>query len=293
MIASVVIPVYNGADTLEACLQSLAHQSMKREEFEVIVVDDGSRDDSAAIARRFGATVIQQKNAGAPAARNTGVRAARGKWVAFTDSDCVCSRTWLASLVAAAEREPDALGAAGKTVGYRSSTPAAKFVDLMGGLDPARSLAHPKFPFAPTANALYRREYVLAAGGFDTRYATYDACDLHTRLRAAHPNARYVYEPRALVMHKHRATWKQYWRQQYFYGVGYAQFVLAHRDQVRWTPLHQLGAALDVSKRAAATLLPGANNDQRLLRRGWLVRAAAQQAGFLRTYYNGTERARW
>ena len=117
MRASVVIPVYNGAHTLEACLQSLAQQSMKPHEFEVIVVDDGSTDESAAIARRFGVNVITQKNGGAPAARNTGIRAARGTWVAFTDSDCVCSRTWLAALVNAAEREPGSLGAAGKTIG--------------------------------------------------------------------------------------------------------------------------------------------------------------------------------
>lgn len=292
VIASVVIPVYNGADTLEACLASLAHQSMKRDDFEVIVVDDGSRDESAAIARRSGATVVSQTNAGAPAARNAGVRTARGKWIAFTDSDCVCSRTWLATLVGAAERESDALGAAGKTIGYQSATPAARFVDLMGGLDPARSLAHPKFPFAPTANALYRRDYLLEAGGFDTRFSTYDACDLHTRLRARHPQSAYPYEPRALVMHKHRATWKQYWRQQVGYGVGYAQFALAHRTDVGWNALYQLRAAFDVTKCAAAALLPGPQ-DARLLRRGRLVRGAAQQAGFLRTYYSARERARW
>ncbi|HEY9179276.1 MAG TPA: glycosyltransferase [Candidatus Baltobacteraceae bacterium] len=288
---SVVVPVYNGEQTLDACLQSLAQQSMKRDLFEIIVVDDGSKDRSAEIARRYGATVIVQANAGAPAARNAGIAAARGTWIAFTDSDCVCSRTWLASLVAAAERETGAIGAAGKTIGFRSQTAAARFVDLMGGLDPIRSLAHPRFPFAPTSNALYRREYVVAAGGFDTRYATYDACDLHTRLRRLY-DARFTYEERALVMHRHRQTWRAYWRQQFFYGVGYAQFALAYRKDVRWTALHQVRAGIDLAVKAFGAVLPG-HDDAALLRRGWLVRAAAQQAGFVRTYYNPRERRRW
>ncbi len=291
MKVSVVIPVYNGADTLGACLQSLASQTIGSAQYEVIVVDDGSTDASAAIARNAGVRVISQRNGGAPAARNAGIAAANGEWIAFTDSDCVCSRNWLASLVAAAEREAGSIGAAGKTVGFQSTTPAARFVDLMGGLDPIRSLQHPRFPFAPTSNALYRRASVQSVGGFDTRFATYDACDLHTRLLAKHTGT-FAYEPRALVMHRHRSTWRGYWRQQFFYGVGYAQFVLAHRRELQWNLLHQVRAAGDVIAKAAQAALP-ADGDAALLRRGWFLRAAAQQAGFICAYYSARERRRW
>lgn len=291
MKVSVVIPVYNGASTLEACLRSLAHQSLPRDRFEVIVVDDGSTDDSARIARQAGVRVICQANAGAPAARNAGVKAARGEFVAFTDSDCICSRTWLASLLTAMEQTPGAIGAAGKTTGYQSKTPAARFVDLMGGLDAIRSLRHPRFPFAPTGNALYRRDCLEAVGGFDTRYATYDACDLHTRILRVFDGP-FLYEPRALVMHRHRPTWRAYWRQQRAYGVGYAQFVLGHRSELHWSPLHQLRASAEVLLKGLGALVPG-RNDAALLRRGWFVRAAAQHTGFVRTYYNPRERRRW
>lgn len=291
MIASVVIPVYNGAATLEGCLRSLAHQSLPRDQFEVIVVDDGSSDESARIAAAAGARVLSQANAGAPAARNAGVSAARGTWIAFTDSDCVCARTWLASLLAAVQRTPGGIGAAGKTVGYQSQTPAARFVDLMGGLDPIRSLQHPRFPFAPTSNALYRRGCLQDVGGFDTRYATYDACDLHTRV-VREFDGPFVYEPRALVMHRHRTTWRAYWRQQFSYGVGYAQFVLAHREELHWSALRDARATAGVLAKAIAALAPG-NDDAALLRRGWFVRTAAQHAGFVRTYYSFRERRRW
>jgi len=291
MNVSVVIPVYNGAQTLEACLRSLQQQTLSRDRYEIIVVDDGSADGSAGIAQRLGARVIRQKNAGAPAARNAGVRAARGTWIAFTDADCVVSRSWLDALLRAASSHSDSLGAAGKTIGFASKTPAARFVDLMGGLDAQRYLQHPVYPFAPTANVLYRREYLLAIDGFDARYATYDACDLHTRLIRRFRGT-FPYEPRALVMHKHRSSWQAYWRQQYFYGVGYAQFMLARRRELRWSAAHQLRAACDVLSKAAVAMLP-ARGDDAILRRGRVIRAAAQQAGFLRTYYNPVERRKW
>ncbi|HET7813445.1 MAG TPA: glycosyltransferase [Candidatus Baltobacteraceae bacterium] len=288
---SIVVPVYNGADTLKTCLQSLQTQTLPRERYEIIVVDDGSSDASAQIALDAGVQLIRQPNGGAPAARNTGIAAARGTWVAFTDSDCVASRGWLAALLQAAQSVPGALGAAGKTIGLKSQTPAARFVDLMGGLDAIRSLQHPRFPFAPTANVLYSREALEKAGGFDRRYATYDACDLHTRLRRAHPGA-FPYEARALIMHKHRTDWRAYRKQQFYYGVGYAQFVLAHRRELPWTIARELRSLWEVACKAWRALLP-AGGDERILRQGQFVRVAAQHAGFVRTFYNPRERRRW
>ncbi len=84
---SVVIPTYNRGWTVKAAIDSVCVQTFR--DFEIIVVDDGSSDDSAQILQTYGPDikVIRQANAGVSAARNTGVRAARGKWVAFLDSD--------------------------------------------------------------------------------------------------------------------------------------------------------------------------------------------------------------
>ena len=84
---SVIIPVFNRRHCLAATLRSVLAQTFT--DFEVIVVDDGSTDDSAAVARGFGdrVRVLSQPNRGASAARNAGLRAARGKWIAFLDSD--------------------------------------------------------------------------------------------------------------------------------------------------------------------------------------------------------------
>jgi hypothetical protein len=84
---SAVIPAYNAAGFIERAIQSVLAQT--RPVIEVLVVDDGSRDDTAAIAERCGAPVrvIRQANAGPSAARNHGARVAQGEWVAFLDAD--------------------------------------------------------------------------------------------------------------------------------------------------------------------------------------------------------------
>lgn len=291
MKVSVVVPVYNGGEIFVTCLRALLAQTLTREQYEVIVVDDGSTDASAALARSFGVNVISQANAGAPAARNTGIAAARGEWIAFTDADCVASRRWLEALLARVESDPQSIGAAGRTTGLQSNTAAARFVDLMCGLDAATYLRHPVFPFAPSGNLMYRRDCLLAVGGFDPRYATYDACDLHTRLRERYAGS-FAYEPAALVLHRHRCSWPAYWRQQFFYGVGYAQFLMAHRDRAQWHLRHETAAIRRVLANAALALLP-ARGDEKIRRRGSFVRAAAQHAGFLRAYYSSRERRRW
>ena len=287
---SVVVPVYNGAATLRACLGALATQAV-RERFETIVVDDGSTDETPEIAREFDVRVVRRENGGAPAARNSGILCAQGEWVAFTDADCVPSRTWLARLLAKATSQPNALGAAGKTVGLGSTSDAARFVDLMGGLDAERNLRHPTFPFAPTANVMYRREYLLEVGGFDERFATYDACDLHTRLRQRFGET-FAYEPAAVVLHRHRDGWPAYWRQQLGYGIGYAQFMLAYRAAAPWPLWREIRALGGIVGNVLAASIP-AKGEPGIVRRGQFVRNTAQHLGFLRTYYNRKERKRW
>ncbi|MDQ6824959.1 MAG: glycosyltransferase [Candidatus Eremiobacteraeota bacterium] len=294
MRVSVVVPVYNAQDTLPECLGALLNQSLDRSEYEIIVVDDGSSDDSASIAGNLGVRLVKQRNGGAGAARNTGSGAALGAWVAFTDADCVPSRGWLANLLDAVEREENgrsALGAAGRTVGFASETSAARFVDLMGSLDAQRHLDHPHFPFAPSLNVMYRRLALEAVGGFDERYTTYEACDLHNRLTRKVGGA-FHYAPRAVILHRHRASWKQYWRQQLSYGKGYAQFMMQYADEIPWSFGLEARSWAGVVKLGLGACLPG-KDDEALIRRGLFVKQLAQRMGFVKTYWSRKERQRW
>ena len=121
---SVIIPCYNGARFLRETLASALGQT--RPPLEVIVVDDGSTDDSAAIAESFGppVRVIRQANQGESKARNVGLRQSRGKYVLFLDSDAMISRSSVARLVERMESDPT-VGIAG----CRIVDPATRALD--------------------------------------------------------------------------------------------------------------------------------------------------------------------
>lgn len=293
---SVVVPARDAAATLGECLHALQSQSLARDDSEVIVVVDGrSHDETRGIATRPGVRVLAQSGRGAGGARNDGVLAATGELVAFTDADCIPSRRWLASLVEAAHRPSSrlagVLGVAGPTLGYHSETAAARFVDLTGGLQAQRHLAHPRYPWAPTTNVVYRRDALLAVGGFDPRFVSYEGCDLHTRL-ARRVGGEFRFEPRAVVLHRHRAGWDAYWRQQHNYGRGYAQFFRRYAAELPWTATDEARAWLAVGLAGLRALQPG-SDDERLLRRGDFVKQLAQRTGFATTFWSPGEAARW
>lgn len=291
---SVVIPAYQAEATIGECLRGLASQSLARERYEIIVVDDGSRDGTSAVASGHAGVRVERKpNGGAASARNYGWQRARGEWIAFIDSDCVPSRGWLAALLGACSADEPSLGAAGKTLGLESSSEAARFAELIGSLDAERYLSHPRWPFAPSCNLMYRRDALAQCDGFDERFRTYEACDLHTRLRER-VGGRFAYVPRAVVFHRHRASWSAYWRQQVAYGFGYAQFAMRRVDEIQWSLAAEARAWGEVI-RLGIQAVPKRNDDAdaRTLRRGLFVKSLAQRIGFNSAYWRRAERTRW
>ena len=292
---SVIVPARNAAGTVGECLRGLAAQSLSRDAYEVIVaVDMRPEDGTAEIARSLGAQVVTQTMRGAGAARNDGVAVARGEWIAFTDADCIPSRGWLKALLASVETSDGGgavLGAAGQTLGIDSNSAAARFVDLTGGLRADRHLAHARYPWAPTSNAMYRRDALVAVGGFDARFDSYEGCDLHTRI-LRQVGGEFRYAERAIVNHRHRHGWREYWRQQRSYGRGYAQFFHRYEQELPWSAWAELREWGRLVGTGVAALRPGRNNAA-LVRRGTFVKRLAQRLGFVTTYWSRREAARW
>jgi GT2 family glycosyltransferase len=103
---SVIVPVRDGAGSLSALLDSLARQTLDPDRFEVIVVDNASRDRTAEVARERGATVVSEPVPNRARARNAGAAAARADRFAFTDADCEAEPGWLEALLACEGRAP-------------------------------------------------------------------------------------------------------------------------------------------------------------------------------------------
>jgi len=103
---SVIIPVYNGAGVISACLDSLEELDYPKESFEIIIVDNGSTDQTVELAGRYTDSIYIRPDATISALRNYGAKKARGEIYAFIDADCVADKKWLRNAVKLLREEP-------------------------------------------------------------------------------------------------------------------------------------------------------------------------------------------
>lgn len=231
MLISVIIPVYNGAQTLPACLRALKKQTVSPEAFEIIVVDDGSTDGSALVAQQPGVRVIRQNNAGAAAARNHGARVAQGELLLFTDADCVPAPDWVAQLSAPFA---DATVAGAKGVYQTAQTELTpRFVQMEYESKYERMADAETIDFVDTYSAAYRREVFWAVGGFDVTFPGASVEDQEFSFRVAEAGHRLVFAPQAMVLHTHDRSAPEYARRKYSIGYWKNWVVQRHPDKLR------------------------------------------------------------
>ena len=215
---SVVICVYNGAATVADCLRGAT--ALDYPNYEVIVVDDGSTDDTARIASAFDVRLIRTENGGLSRARNIGIDAATGEIIAFTDGDARPDADWLTYL---------ALGLQGgefAAVGGPNIAPAGDglvaqcVANAPGGpvcvLSTDREAEH-----VPGCNMAFQASALRAIGGFDARFRT-AGDDVDVCWRIQERGWRIGFSPAAVVWHHARSTVAAYWRQQRGYGAAEA-----------------------------------------------------------------------
>ncbi|MCB1152438.1 glycosyltransferase [bacterium] len=177
---SLVIACRNGAKTLARTLASVA--DMGRPDLEVIVADDGSTDDSAAIAEAAGARVLRLPQRGRAAALNSGIEAAGGEWVLFTDSDCIVPVDWIPRYQAHFERGYDGVG--GNLIPSAwTVVETAKIVRYVHEFEGEFVLEGDYTHFCLNGNNMAIRKAALeAVGGFDESYIHGADADLTRRL---------------------------------------------------------------------------------------------------------------
>ena len=290
-IISIVIPARNAGGTLASCLTAIQSQRFPKKDYEIIIVDNGSTDNTVEIAKQFDVTIVEQQNPGGAFARNTGFKVCKGQWIVSTDADCVPTRNWLWFLHQAVQKDPTAIGAAGKIVGLPTESPVSNFIESIGGIDTERHLSHPTFAYAPMGNVMYSRDALFAAGGMDETYTHYPGPDLHHRV-CKNTEGTFIYEERAAVFHRHPDNFQWYYQQQTRYGSGYAQFLLDYRDSFSWTAMHELKAWGTVLQKLFFFLIP-INGQDAVARRGHFLKAIGHRIGFIQTYYGRQSRSRW
>ncbi|MCX6710084.1 MAG: glycosyltransferase [Candidatus Woesearchaeota archaeon] len=210
---SVVVPVYNGKRTIRKTLDSLLSQKIGRS-YEIIAVDDGSRDETPKILseyRKRGIRVITQKNAGPASARNAGWKKARGKIVAFTDSDCRPVQDWLSSITKPfSDRN---VGGVGGT--YRTEN-RDKILARYIGLD--IELRHSRFKReiegTGSFSIAFRKNLLERTGGFDETYRKPTAEDFDLCFAVRNLGKKIIFEPKAIVYHYHPEHFSNFMREQ-------------------------------------------------------------------------------
>jgi glycosyltransferase involved in cell wall biosynthesis len=244
---SVIIPTYNRCQQLYHCLEGLKNQTMSKDFFEVIVVDDDSSDGTQSLLqrtqaeRRISLRYYHQAHRGPAEARNFGIQESKGNFTAFTDDDCIPSSDWLSDLMSAFPEDPLCAGIGGSIVRYRE-TLIGRYIDYRGTMNHA--VHKGEILYLVTGNALYRRSCLLEVRGFNSRIHWPGGEDPDLSLRLRECGYYFISTSRGIVKHQHRDTILGLFKTAYNHGRGnYALFTFGHRcigKNRQWNKLPKL-----------------------------------------------------
>jgi len=236
---SVVVPVYNGERTIQKTIEALLSQKTEKS-YEVIVVNDGSTDETPNIIKNYPIKVITQKNAGPSAARNTGWEAASGEIVAFTDSDCVPVQGWIEAIVK--HFEDPSVGGVGGT--YKTENTGSILATYIGeDIRFRHDRLGKEIEATGTFSAAFRKKLLERVCGFDETYKKATAEDFDLCFAIRKTGHKIIYEPEAIVGHYHKERFFKYIKTQFWYSVWRVYLYNKYRDMAKgdqYTPLTTL-----------------------------------------------------
>ncbi len=262
---SVVVAVYNRAHEIGACLESLLSLDYPPNGFEIIVVDDGSCDDTCNVVSGYDVKLIAlPENRGQSAARNHGVREALGEIVAFVDSDCIVDPGWLKDLVPYFRDGRNVLVGGYVASFYRESL-LDRYEEVNSPLNMGEETvvgagAESDF-YVPTCNMLVRKEAYVRVGGLNEQMRVGEDVDLCWRLKEH--GFRLVYVPKGVVSHKHRNRLLEGFKRRFQYGESEPVLYLNHLSITKhypWQPVSMvvLGCCIAALATLQILLIPAA-----------------------------------
>jgi len=235
---SFIIPTYNRFESLIELLQSIDVIDTNGETIELIVVNDGSTDDTdmnlvkwQPINLNIELRFCTIPNGGPAKARNHGASMAVGKWLIFLDDDCIVPKNYLTSLGHVISTNVDCLAICGNIIGFNQSL-LSRFIDWTGLMQSPNDSSKGKLYFL-TANAIVDRSLFLRLGGFNTsfRFASGEDVFLSNLIRES---GHHIYFFRdCFVWHKHRDTISGIYKTCKVYGIGHFQLELLNGKSYR------------------------------------------------------------
>jgi glycosyltransferase involved in cell wall biosynthesis len=249
---SVVVPTYNRGAQVRYCLDALLTQYTRRL-YEIVVVDDGSTDDTASVVEQCPPVrLIRQQNAGPARARNRGVEEAQGDVVLFTDDDCVPQADWLDRMAAPLD-DPKVAGVKGAYL-TRQTALVARFVQIEYEEKYDRLRKRQTIDFVDSYSAAFRRSVFLEAGGYDTDFPTASVEDQEFSFRLAAAGRVLLFIPEARVWHSHADTLAAYVRKKF--KIGYWKVLLLVKNPRRAVGDSHTPHTLKMQILLAAAFLP-------------------------------------
>ena len=213
---SVIVPSCNSEKTIGKAIKSLLNQDYKGK-YEIIVVDK-STDRTPKIISKFPVKSIKQKSKGISAARNLGVKKAKGRIVAFIDSDCIAPKNWLTNLLKPLS-DKDVVAVSGTYKTKNRESIIARFTGYEIEQRHARMKNLETIDFVGSYNCAYRKDVFLRIGGFDNRFAQSEDGELSYRVSKMGKKIRfnpsayvYHYHPESLTKFLKQRFWHAYWR---------------------------------------------------------------------------------
>jgi GT2 family glycosyltransferase len=214
---TIIVPARNSEATIADCLTSLLALDFPESRREIVVVDNASNDRTSDVIRGLPVRVVQERQRGASSARNRGIEVSRGDIIAFTDADCVVTRTWLRELIEGFD-SAEVGGVAGEIMAFPPVSAAERYMAKRLPRWQHANLSAPQ-PSIVTASVAFRRVVFEHVGLFDPLLTRAQDTDFGWRfLRQGDWQLRY--RPRAIVLHRHRTTATQFFLHQARWGYG-------------------------------------------------------------------------
>ena len=243
---SIVVPVLNGAKTIESCLKSLLYMDYPQDRMEILVIDNGSTDNTSTLVSQYPVQCYHEHREGLSYARNLGISSSTHNYIGFIDSDCMASRSWIKEIMKSFCNDETALSL-GEVVTFPSKNQIENYTAIRKSKWQTRNMKYPECPWFLSNCVVFKKEVFDEVGFYDTRFAGMGCEDIDFSWRFfSSGKYGFKFQPRAVLFHKHRSSLGGLFKQYYRYGKG--QYILSrkHSDIISWNLGNEISAYKDL-----------------------------------------------